>query len=141
MPVNKVVEIFDNTDNLPHWQKGLESYNLVSGTKGIPGAKASIVIKQGRMVIELTETLLVNNLPAVSSALYEHKHMVNTMTNRFIATSENSTRYETEINYTKFIGFVPSMMALLMPGVFKKQVQTTIDRFKAFAEKSQQPTM
>ena len=43
MPVNKVVEIFDNTDNLPHWQKGLESYNLVSGTKGIPGAKIVVV--------------------------------------------------------------------------------------------------
>ena len=67
--------------------------------------------------------------------------MVNTMTNRFIPTSKNSTRYETEINYTKFIGFVHKMMALSMPGVFKKQVQTTIDRFKKYAEITQQTTI
>ena len=54
LPAKKVVEIFDNTDNLPHWHKGLESYTLIGGTKGIPGAKTPIVITQGRMVIELT---------------------------------------------------------------------------------------
>jgi hypothetical protein len=86
--------------------------------------------------IELTETILVKNLPAMSSALYEHKHMVNTMTNRFYSPGQDRTIYEAEMHYTRFIGFIPKLMALLIPGLFKKQVQDTLDRFKSFVEQS-----
>jgi uncharacterized membrane protein len=60
--------------------------------------------------------------------------MVNTMTNRFHMTDQNKTRYDAEIGYTKFTGFIPKMMALLIQDIFKNQVQKTLDRFKAFAE-------
>jgi hypothetical protein len=58
------------------------------------------------------------------------------MANRFIVLDNSSTRYEAEIDYTKFIGIVPKLMALLMPGVFKKQVQKRLDSFKSFVEKN-----
>jgi len=57
------------------------------------------------------------------------------MTNRFYPIGKNRTKYDAEIHYTKFIGFVPKIMALRMPGVFRRQVQQTIDKFKSFAEK------
>ncbi len=135
VPIKKAVELFDNPANLKYWQQGLVSYEHISGTPGQAGAKSKIVIKSGKHIIELIETITVKNLPHEMTGLYEHKHMVNTMTNRFSSLGENKTRYEAEIHYTKFIGFLPKMMALLLPGVFKKQVQQTIDNFKFFAEK------
>ena len=57
------------------------------------------------------------------------------MTNRFFAVGENKTRYDAEIHYTKFIRFIPKMMALFMLGVFRRQVQETLDRFKSFARR------
>ncbi len=134
LPVKKVVDLFDNQDNRKYWQQGFVSYNHICGNSGEPGAKSKIVINLGDQVIELTETILVRNPPHELSALYEHKSMVNTMKNRFIPVSENKTKYEVEIHYTKFIGFIPKMLALLVPGAFKKQVQDTVNRFKMFAE-------
>lgn len=45
------------------------------------------------------------------------------------------TKYISEIEYTHFKGFMNKMMALHMPGMFKKQTQKWLDQFKAFAEK------
>lgn len=135
LSVRKVIEFFDNPANLGKWQKGLVSYEHISGIPGKPGAKSKITIKTGKHIIELMETITVKNLPHEMTGLYEHEHMVNTMTNRFLPLGENRTRYEAEIHYTRFIGFIPKMMALLMPGIFRRQVQQTLDRFKVFAEK------
>ena len=133
-PIAKVVELFDSVENLKKWQTGLVSYDHLSGKQGEPGAKSKIVIETGKHRIELIETILVRNLPHEVTGLYEHEHMVNTMSNRFTPIGENATRYDAEIDYTKFIGFIPKMMALLMPGMFRKQVQKTLDRFKVFVE-------
>ena len=86
--------------------------------------------------MEIFETILIKNLPEIRKGLYEHKHMVNTMTSRFKEISPEKTLFEAEIEYTKFIGFVPKLMAFLMPGIFKKQTQKWLDQFKAFAEKA-----
>ena len=77
LPINKVVEIFDDTNNLKHWQKGLVSYEHLSGTPKEPGAKSKITIHSGKNIIELIETILIRRLLGEFSALYEHKHMVN----------------------------------------------------------------
>ena len=111
------------------------SLQHISGTPGKPGAKSRIIYKTGKHVIDLTETIQVKNLPDEMTALYEHEHMVNTMSNRFSSIDKNRTKWVVEIEYTKFIGFIPNLMALLMPGIFKKQVQKWLDQFKAFAEK------
>ncbi|MDP4264216.1 MAG: SRPBCC family protein [Bacteroidota bacterium] len=134
LPLQTTVSIFNNRDNLGKWQQGLVSDELISGIPGEAGSKSRLVFDTGKHVIELTETILSKNLPAEMKGLYEHKHMVNTMSNRFTPAGENKTRYDAEIEYTKFIGFMPKIMALLMPGIFKKQVQKTLDRFKIFAE-------
>lgn len=130
----KVVELFDNPDNLNKWQDGFVSFEHLSGMPGQQGAKNKLVYKSRKHVIELTETILANNLPDDINCLYEHKHMVNTMRSSFTPTAPNKTKYKIEIGYTKFIGFMPKMMALLMPGVFKKQTQKWVNQFKAFAE-------
>jgi len=135
-PINKVVALFGDTNNLKQWQPGLVSYEIISGKAGEVGAKAKIIFNYHNQTMELIETMMVNNLPQEKTALYEHKHMVNTMSNRFTAIDVNRTKMQTDIHYTKFNGFMPKMMALLMPGMFKKQTQKSLENFKAFVEKS-----
>jgi hypothetical protein len=69
------------------------------------------------------------------TALYEHKHMVNTMINRFTELPGQNTRFTTDMGYYKFIGFMSKFMALMMPGMFKKQNQKWLAQFKMFAER------
>jgi uncharacterized membrane protein len=133
-PREKVVQLFQDVSKFKEWQDGFVSLEHLSGLAGTLGAKSKIVYKRGKHVIELTETITVNYLPNEKSALYEHEHMVNTMKNRFTPLGAGQTRYDAEIEYTQIIGFVPRMMALLMPGVFRRQVQKRLDRFKTFAE-------
>lgn len=52
----------------------------------------------------------------------------------FISPNPDKTTIEVEIQYTKFIGFIPKLMSLLIPGFFKKQVQNRLKDFKIFAE-------
>ncbi len=135
LPINRVVELFDNNENRKQWQEGFVSTTPISGSPGAPGAKSRIVFHLGKRKLELIETITARNLPHEISGLYEHIHMVNTMKNCFTVLEKNKTRYDAEIEYTKFNGVVPSLMAFFMPGVFKRQVQNTLEQFKAFAEK------
>ena len=74
------------------------------------------------------------NLPHEFSGTYEHKHMDNTMRNLFTQITENSTRYDAEVEYTAFRGFFPKLMALLAPGMFKKQVDKQLIALKKLLE-------
>ena len=98
------------------------------------GAKSKILLQQGSRQIELTETILVSNLPEEKSGLHEHIHMTNTQTSRFKSIDQHTTRYISEVEYTKFNGMMPTLMAKLFPGMFKKQSQKWMDQFKAIAE-------
>ena len=136
-PINKVIELFDNPDNMKHWQDGFVSFTNISGRPGQPGAKSRVIYDMGkRGQMELIETVLVRNLPHEFSGTYEHKHMTNSMKNSFKELSPNQTRWTAEVEYTKMNGFMIKIMAFLMPGMFKKQVQKWMDQFKAFAERS-----
>ena len=133
-PLEKVVEFFDNPDNLKEWQDGFISLEHLSGTPGMPGAKSRLKYKAEKREIELIETIEVKTLPKEFTALYETSAMVNTMTTRFISLDENCTRYEADIHYKRFNGIMPKLMATFMPGMFKRQVQKWMDQFKVIAE-------
>ena len=135
LSVEKVVELYDNTENLKEWQDGFLRIQQISGLPGQPVAKARLFFKQGKNELELVETIIVKDLPTEMIAEYIHKHMTNLKTDRFISLGENKTRWESEINYTQFNGFMPKLTAFLFPGMFKKPVQKWMDQFKTFAEK------
>ena len=135
-PLNKVVELFDNTDNLKKWQEGFVSFDTISGMPGTPGAKSKIVYNSGKHVIELTETIKTKDLPKEMSAFYEHKHMDNFMSNQFSGIDSSRTKMEMHVEYTRFGGIMPKLIAVLMPSIFKKQSQKWLENFKAFVEKN-----
>ncbi len=133
-PIDKVVKKFKDENCLKEWQDGFESIEHISGNKGEAGAKSKIIYRANGRKIELQETINVNNLPEEFSGLYEAKEMVNTMTTRFVSLGKNKTRYESEIDYISFHGIIPKMMAFLMPGLFKRQVQKWMNQFRDFVE-------
>ena len=132
-PINHVVEVFQNSDNLQYFQDGFISKKLISGTEGSRGAVSLLIYKK----LELKETIITNNLPAEFKALYEHKHMTNTMKVMFKELSENQTLYSSEIDYTQFNGIFIKVIATLFPGMFKKQVEKWLKQFKVYTESTQ----
>lgn len=136
LPIDKVVALFNDPRNFKEWQDGFISYEPISGTPRQAGAKSKITFINRKHKMELIETIEVMNLPAEMTALYEHEHMINTLINSFTELPGQKTRYTTSIGYIKFNGFMPKLMAWLMPGMFKKQSQKWVDQFKAFAERA-----
>lgn len=133
--LNTVAELFEDENALKEWQDGFVKFEPLSENTKQKGAKTMLYYKSGKRDIILEETILVYNLPHEFTARYEAKEMVNTMQNRFTAVSENTTRWDAEIEYTEFRGFMPKLMAALFPGMFKKQTQKWLNQFKSFAER------
>jgi len=131
-PVEKVIELFDNPDNLPKWMEGLQSFEQISGTPGQPGAKSRLIFQMGKRRIEMVETITIRNLPHEFAGTYEAEGVFNIVTNKFIKISDTKTKYITEQEF-QFKGFM-KLIAFLMPGVFKKQSFKYLSNFKKFAE-------
>ncbi len=133
LPLNKVIELFENPNNMKHWQPGLQSFEHISGTQGQAGAKSKLKYKMGKREIEMIETITKQNLPHDFAATYEAKGVYNLLLNKFIPVSENKTKWVSETEF-KFSGFM-KLIGFLMPGTFKRQSQKYLDDFKTFAEK------
>jgi len=134
LPINTVVELWENENYFKEWQDGFQRIDHLSGQKGRNGATSKIYIQEGKRKMELLETIISNNLPEEKSARYEHVHMTNTQTTRFRAMSDHQTRYISEVEYLQFNSFMPKLMAKFFPNTFKKQSQKWMDQFKKFAE-------
>lgn len=131
-PVDRVIELFDSSDNLFKWMEGLQSFDHISGTAGQPGAKSKLIFKMGKRDVEMIETITVKNLPDEFTGTYEAKGVFNIVKNRFQKIDDNKTRYITEQEF-KFKGLM-KCIAFLMPGAFKKQSMKYLTGFKTFAE-------
>ena len=131
-PIDYVIEKFDDPDNLKHWQKGLQSFELTEGKEGEIGSKYLIKYKMGKREMDMVETIVERNLPENFAASYEAKGMWNLVDNHF-STNEAGGTLLTSHNTFKPKGFMKVMM-FLMPGLFKKQSMKFLKAFKAFAE-------
>ena len=56
LPVEKVIELFDNSDNLSKWQPELISFKHLSGEPGQVGEKSKLRYRMGKREIEMMET-------------------------------------------------------------------------------------
>lgn len=133
-PIEEVLALFDNTENLKKWMKGLQSFEHISGTPGEVGAKARLKFKMDKRNIEMIETITSKNLPSEVTATYETKGVFNIVKNKFEVLPNNKTKYTTEQDF-QFKGFM-KLIGALMPAAFKKQSKKYLNDFKAFAENS-----
>lgn len=131
-PIDQVIAIFDNPDNMSKWMPGLQSFEILSGKQGQPGTKSKLKIKSGSREIEMIETITIRNLPSEYSGTYEAKGVFNIVKNRFIKLSESKTKYITE-NEFQFSGFM-KLIGFLFPKAFKKQSFKYLAEFKTFVE-------
>jgi hypothetical protein len=130
----EVVDFFVNPDYLKEYQEGFQRKELISGSAWQEGAVSKLYYQQGKRKMELTETVIKNDLPDVFLAEYFHTHTENTMKSMFTSHGADETRYDAEIHYTKFKGVMVNIMVFLFPSFFKKQVQKWLTNFKHFIE-------
>jgi len=134
LPRERVIELFDDPDNLAKWQPGLKSFEPLSGEPGRPGAKSRLLFDEKGRKIEMIETVTVRDLPDEFSGTYEAKGVMNWVTNHFVAISPKKTRWVVETEF-QFSGLM-RLMAPFMRGAFPKQTQQLMQSFKDFAEAS-----
>ncbi len=136
LPRKRVVELFNNPENLKEWQDGFYSFQPLEGEPEAIGSKSKLVYLMGKKKqrMELIETILENDLPDRFKGQYYHEHVTNTMLNTFTDLGDK-TRYDAEVHYTEFRGFIIRIMVKIIPGMFKKQVQKWMDQFKDFCER------
>lgn len=135
-PRGQVVESFLDPDNLRLWQPDLVSFEQVSaGEPREVGAKSKQIHRMGKREIELIETITIYSPPEEFTAIYEAEGVWNLISNRFTETAEGKTRWVLDAQ-CKFSSLMMKLMALLMPGMFRTQTRTFMQRFKEFAEKS-----
>lgn len=134
LPRERVVELFDEPDNLPKWQKGLLSFEPISGTPGQAGAKSKLRFQMGKRQMEMVETITRRELPDHFDGTYETQGVFNVVKNRFIPVSDNQTQWVSE-NEFRFTTLMMKVIGLLMKGAFPKQSLKYMEDFKAFAER------
>lgn len=134
-PVEQVVSLFNEPENLKRWHPDLVSIELLSGEERQTGAKTRLLYSTTRGDFELIETITNTDLLNDLSGEYDTvgKGMFNTMSNRFSSAGQGKTRYEIEIDY-QFSGVIMRSMGLTMGWMFKKQSYKSLERFKAFVE-------
>ena len=133
LPRDRVIELFDNPDNLFKWQTGLQSFEHLSGEPGQPGARSRLVYQNGKHRIELIETVTERKLPEEFNGTYEWKGGTNTLRNRFVALGPSRTKWESTCEY-QFSSFMLKMMGFFAPGMFRKQNLKFLQNFKEFCE-------
>ena len=132
---DEVVKYFADPKYLGEYQDGFIKKDLISGKLGQDGAISKMFYKYGNRDMELTETIIANRLPESFESSYHHKHMDNFMRCIFIALDDNRMRYEYEFEYTRISWVVPKLMAILFPGMYRKQGEKWMQQFKKFVEK------
>ena len=132
LPIARVIELFDNPDNLQHWQPGFVSFEHVSGEIGHEGAVSKLVYVSGRRKIEMLETIIKRDLPYRFSATYVAKGVYNRIDNSFEDLKEEGTRWVAD-NEFEFKGLM-KLMEWLMPKAVQKQSYDYMEMFKDFAE-------
>lgn len=132
LPREKVIALFDSTENLYKWQPGLLNFEHISGETGKEGAQSRLRYKMGKREVEMTETITRRNLPEEFTGTYEAKGVWNKQENFFEEVSAEETRW-TSISEFRCSGFM-KIICWVMPGSFKKQTLQFMNQFKEFAE-------
>ncbi len=136
VPLNRFVELLDNPDNMKHWQRGLVSYEQISGEPGAVGSQMRLNYQMGKRSFEMIETVTVNNLPHEFSGTYETKGVWNLVENHFTETTDGKTQWESACEF-RFFGLMKIMAWFMPKSMFEKQSCQFLEDFKAFAETGQ----
>ncbi|MCK5137635.1 MAG: SRPBCC family protein [Bacteroidales bacterium] len=132
LPRVRVIELFDNVENMYKWQEGLKSFKIVSGNPGQEGSRSEMVYEGRKGDLIMTETITKRNLPDEFHGVYKTRGVYNEIYNYFIEMEEDKTTWRT-LSVFRFRGLM-ALMAPFMKTAFTKNTLLNMERFKAFAE-------
>ena len=135
LPRSKVIERFDSTENIYKWQKGLKSFEHIDGEPGQEGGRSKLVYEGRKGELQMTETITKRNLPDEFHGIYEAKGVYNEMYNYFLETGPDQTTWRS-VSVFRFRGFM-ALMAPFMKSAFTNNTLLNMERFKSFAEQSE----
>jgi Polyketide cyclase / dehydrase and lipid transport len=133
MARDKVVALFEDRANYKRWMPGLKSLERVSGIPGEVGSVHRLTFVMGKRELAMTETVLERQLPDSVVLVYESPGSRNPSTHRFTALGSELTRYEQDSLFESD-KLMFKLMAMVMPGWFRKHTLTYMNAFKDFAE-------
>jgi len=131
-PLDQVIALFDDPDNMRKWMDGLKYFEHLEGTPGHPGARSKLVFDMGDREVEMIETITQRDLPDIFEGRYEGSGIVNTVKNKFESIGEGRTKWINEHEF-KFSGFM-KWVAPLASNILKKQSIKLQKSFREFAE-------
>lgn len=134
VPRARFIELFDDPDNLAKWQKGLLSFEHVSGEPGRPGATSRLTFARGKGTLVMIETVTRRDLPDAFDATYDAQGVHSATRNEFHEAGPDATRWVAH-NVFEFSGFMKVIGLVLRPS-FPKQSYSFMEDFTRFAEAS-----
>ncbi len=117
------------------WQQNLESFKLVSGEPGQPGAVSELVYDEKGKKVVMKETITERRQPDFLAGTYESPMGKALIVNHFEAVDQDSTRWSAWCNVT-FQGLM-KVMSLFVGGAIRKRTEADMLRFKLMVETDQ----
>jgi len=131
-PLEHVMVLFKDANNLKHWQRGLKSTKLLKGESGKEGAKRKLEMNMEGRNITMIETITKCELPHNWHARYTSNGLESIQQNYFESSEDNKTYWKTTSEF-RFSGFM-AIVGRVLPGIFKRRSKTVMQDFKNFAE-------
>jgi hypothetical protein len=132
LPRDRVIELFDSSENLDKWQAGLQEFTHLEGQAGQVGAKSKMLYDMNGRQVEMIETITHRAFPDRFAGTYEAKGVFNIVDNRFEDIDGKQTRW-TNMNVFEFTGFM-KLIGFFMKSSFPKETLKQMEAFKSFAE-------
>ena len=137
IPIHKsraeVWRIFDNPENIKHWQISLVKFETVSGIQGQPGAVSLLTFGEGKREFVLTERVMHRTELERFDVMIENNFADNSVKNTFLATGENETRWKMDVEF-KFKTLLMKIVGPFVKKNFMARSQREMERFKEFVE-------
>jgi hypothetical protein len=131
-PRDVVSELIGDLETRKTWQPDLLEIEPLEGEPGREGSTALLKYRMGKAVLEMKETVEENRLPDRFSCTYQADKVWNRVENHFEDAANGGTlwRFTSEFRFSGFMKF----MAMILPGMFRKQSLKYMTQFKDFAE-------
>lgn len=133
IPIEAFIKKLNNHSNMKLWQRGLVSYEHVSGNPGNIGAKMKLNYLFGKQKMTVIETIIDKKLPNELHATFDYEGMHNVQKNYFTSTAEGHTKWVCENEFLP-TSFYMRIMTAFTPSSFRKQSMIYLTDFKNFSE-------
>lgn len=102
-PVNELVDLYNNEENIYKWMKGLTKIERLEGIPGEEGSTSMIYFETGKRKMQMKETIITKNFPEELAVTYEAKGVWNKVITRF-EDADGKTNFINEQEF-QFKGF------------------------------------